>query len=134
VTLRRPVATDTAAIRSLQTHLAHPDPDLVEPAIDGPFSCRVAATFGRVVGYAVAMPARPTVLLELVVAPGHRRHGRGRALLASVTHGADRVATSTPVGNDDAVTFYEANGFAVTDRLPAFYDDGSDALRLVRGE
>ena len=132
--LRRPTTSDAAAIRSLHAHLSHPNPELVAPAVDGPFRCRVAVTSGRVIGYAVAMPGRPTLLLELAVAPGHRRQGHGRALLASVAVDADRVEACTPADNDDAVRFYRTQGFAEADRLPGFYADGTDALRLVRGE
>jgi ribosomal-protein-alanine N-acetyltransferase len=134
VTVRRPTARDAAAIRSLQAHLAHPDPDLVGPSVDGPFRCRVAETAGRVVGYAVATPGRPTILLELVVAPDHRRRGHGRALLSAVTGGADRVEARTAAADHDAIGFYTSQGFASADRLPDFYDDGTDALHLVRGE
>jgi len=134
VRLRDAERRDAAAIRSLQSQLSHPSPALSEAAIDGPFTCRVAVAAGRPVGYAVALSGRPTVLSELVVAAGHRREGYGRALLAAVTRDADRVEATTPAGNDAAIGFYGAQGFAVDERVEAFYADGTDALRLVRGE
>jgi ribosomal-protein-alanine N-acetyltransferase len=134
VIVRRPTTRDAAAIRSLQAHLSHPNPTLVAPAVDGFARCRVAVASGRVTGYAVALPGRPTLVLELAVAPGRRRQGHGRALLASVAGDADRVEASTPADNDDAIRFYRTQGFAEADRRPGFYADGTDALRLVRGE
>ena len=125
---------DVAAIRSLQSQLSYPSLALSEAAIDGPFTCRVAVEAGRPVGYAVALSGRPTVLSELVVAAGHRREGNGRALLAAVTRDAEEVEANTPAGNDAAIGFYEAQGFAVDERVEEFYADGTAALRLIRGE
>lgn len=134
MTVRPPEPDDASAIRSLQTHLAYPAPELVDAALDGPFRVRVATDGGRVVGYAIALPGRPTVLAELVVAQGHRRAGHASALLEAVTDGPGPVEVTTPVDNDAAIAFYEARGFEVEKRCPDYYDDGSDALRLVRGE
>lgn len=131
MTVRPADPDDAATIRALQSLLAHPNPALADAALEGPFRCRVAVAAGRVVGYAIALPGRPTVLSELAVAPGHRRSGHASALLAAVTTGADRVEATTPVDNDAAIAFYEARGFAVEDRIAGFYGDGTDALRLV---
>ena len=132
--LRDAEPRDVAAIRSLQSQLSYPSPALSTAAIDGPFTCRLAVEAGRPVGYAVALADRPTVLSELVVAVGHRREGYGRALLAAVTRDAEEVEANTPAGNDAAIGFYGAQGFAVDERVESFYADGTDALRLVRGE
>jgi len=133
VTVREPRPTDAPAIRALQSLLAAADPGLIDTALEGPFRCRVAEADDRVVGYAVALPGRETVLSELAVHPDHRRSGHGRRLVAAVAGDADRVTVTTPVENDAAVAFYASLGFSVEERLPAYYADDSDALRLVRG-
>ena len=126
---------DEPAVRSLQSHLPYADPGLVTAALSGPFLGRVAVA-DAVVGYAVALPAAETVLSELVVAPEHRREGRGRRLLEAVAAAADaeRLVVTTPVDSDGAVDFYAAAGFRREARVEEFYDDGAAALRLVRRE
>ncbi|PSP97600.1 N-acetyltransferase [Halobacteriales archaeon QS_9_68_42] len=125
---------DEPAVRSLQSHLSYADPELVTAALSGPFLGRVAVA-DAVVGYAVALPATETALSELVVAPEHRREGRGRRLLEAVAAaaGAEKLVVTTPV-DSDAVDFYAAAGFQRKARVKEFYDDGAAALRLVRRE
>lgn len=132
--------SDEPAVRALQTHLEYADPELVTATVDGVFLGRVAAVPGSSgsgpVGYAIALPGEETTLSELVVAPGHRREGRGRRLLAAVVEaaGAERTVVTTPAGNDAAVRFYSRLGFERYERLNAHYADGTDGLRLVRRE
>jgi len=133
--IRPMTPTDRPAVRRLQDRLAYADPDLVAAAVGGPFLGRVAVGDGRIVGYAIALPARPVTLSELVVAPSARRNGHGRALVESVgSADTDRIVATTPVENGAALRFYEAVGFDTETRLRGFYDDGADALRLVRRE
>lgn len=126
---------DASAVRSLQRRLAHADPDIVDAAVSGPFRGFVAVK-GAVVGYAIAFPGTPTTLSELVVAPGSRRQGHGSALLERVATATDpeRIVVSTPVGNEAAREFYTESGFEVDATIEGFYDDGTDALRLLRFE
>lgn len=131
--IRAMTPADRPAVRRLQGQLTRADPDLVEAAVSGPFLGRVAVDDGRVVGYAIALPARPVTLSELVVAPHAREKGHGRALVESVASAdADRVVVTTPVENESARRFYDALGFEANAREHGFYDDGADALRLVR--
>jgi ribosomal-protein-alanine N-acetyltransferase len=133
--IRTMTPADRPAVRRLQDRLAYADPDLVAAAAEGPFLGRVAVDDGRIVGYAIALPARPMTLSELVVAPSARRNGYGRALVESVgSDGADRIVATTPVENGAALRFYGAVGFDPESRVRGFYDDGADALRLVRRE
>ena len=127
---------DERAVRSLQSLLTYADPQLVDAALDGPFVGRVAVHEGRVVGYAVGLPGEETTLSELVVAPEHRRLGYGRALVEAVADAsaADRLVVTTPVENEAAERFYRAMGFEISERVSGFYADGTDALRLARGE
>lgn len=131
---------DEPAVRALQSHLAYADLDLVTTALDGPFLGLVAAADGAVVGYAIALPGEETTLSELVVAPEHRHSGHGEALVEAVAgRGSSGTSTgalvvTTPASEEQARRFYESLGFAVDERLPGFYADGADALRLVRRE
>jgi ribosomal-protein-alanine N-acetyltransferase len=127
---------DEPAVRSLQSLLAYADSGLIDAALDGPFLGRVAVDEGRVVGYAVALPGEETTLSELVVAPDHRRLGNGQALVEAVADApdADRLVVTTPTENEAAERFYRAMGFEVSERVSGFYADGTDALRLARGE
>jgi ribosomal protein S18 acetylase RimI-like enzyme len=127
---------DRPALLALQDTLPYADPDLVDAALDGPFVGVVAVDGDRRIGYAIGLPGDPTTLSELVVAPGFRRRGYGRALveeLASMA-GGGAIAASTPVGNDGARRFYTALGFERETRRSDAYADGTDALRLVRRE
>lgn len=134
---------DESAVRSLQSLLAYPDPDLPAAAIDGPYVGRVAlesvsgdAAGTEVVGYAISLPGQEATLSELAVAPDSRRSGVGRTLVDAIGYaaGADRLFVATPVDDEDARAFYESLGFTVDGRVDAFYADGTAALRLVRSE
>lgn len=61
-------------------------------------------------------------LRDMYVAPGHRHHGVGRALLDVVvgdarSAGAARVSLQTEVGNDRALALYRSAGFDVVTEL-----------------
>lgn len=135
--IRAMTTADVPAVRRLQSRLADADPALVEFAVDGPFRGLVAVDGDDgAVGYAVVFPARPANLVELVVAPEHRRQGYGRALVerAMATAEATAIEVSTPVENDTARRFYASLGFEIDERIEGFYSDGTDALRLRRRE
>ena len=136
MTVRPMRPADEPAVRSLQRHLEYADPELVTAALEGPFLGLVAETDGLVVGYAIAFPGRETTLSELVVAPDRRRSGHGRALVEAISAAGsgDALVVTTPVAETEARRFYEALGFEVEERIAGFYDDGGDALRLVRRE
>lgn len=64
---------------------------------------------------------------ELAVAPGHRRRGHGRRLLAAVAARhpeRERLRLTTRVDNDDARAFYASLGFREVRELPGYYDGG----------
>jgi ribosomal protein S18 acetylase RimI-like enzyme len=131
----RPVeATDRPTIRALQALLSRADPDLVDAAIKGPFLGAVAIDDTRTVGYAIGFPGDQVVLSELVVAPAFRRRGHGRSLVDAIGSmaGGDAIAVLTPVDNDSAREFYLDIGFERATRHADFYDDGTDASRLLR--
>jgi ribosomal-protein-alanine N-acetyltransferase len=80
---------------------------------------------------------------ELAVAPGHRRRGHGRRLLAAVAArhpDHERLQLTTRVDNEDARAFYASLGFREAERLHDHYGrdgtgrdgDPTDGLLLVQ--
>lgn len=124
--------TDAGRIRSLQSHLRQPSPDLLEYGL-AVGTVLVSVDDDRVVGYLLPVdaPDRPGVhLAELVVAPDRRREGRARGLLRAAVGDADGPVTlQTHPENDAALALYDDVGFEVVERRPDEYPDG-DALFL----
>ncbi len=125
---------DADRIRTLQSFLRQPSPDLLEYGLAVGMGF-VTEADGAVVGYALPVdsPTRSGChLAELAVDPGFRREGRARGLLASVVRSADGPVTlQAHPDNDAALTLYADAGFAVVDRRVDAYADG-DALVLRR--
>ena len=132
--VRPATRADAAPIRALQAHLREPSPTLLEHGL-AVGSALVSDADGAVAGYALSVDA-PTRsgrhLAELVVAPAHRRAGRGRGLLEAVIEDATGAVTlQAHPDNDAALALYDGCGFSVVDRRPDAYTDG-DALVLRR--
>jgi len=108
----------------------------------GQDSFLVAADESGVVGYVVAdtVPnhGRPLGhLKDIAVHPDRRGEGTGASLLAralSVLEGMDaaRVKLEVRAGNDAAIHLYRGFGFTHHHTVPRYYDDGEDALVMVR--
>ncbi|KAB7515916.1 GNAT family N-acetyltransferase [Halosegnis rubeus] len=127
---------DKPAVRALQSLLNHRAPALLEAAFDaGAGDVVVATNEGSVVGYALAVPGDETVYLaELAVAPGVRREGYGRRLVASLSDDYDefdQLRVTVAAGDDGARAFYTACGFWELDRIEDRFD-GEDGLLLLR--
>ncbi|MFC7234307.1 GNAT family N-acetyltransferase [Halosegnis marinus] len=141
--IRPATAADRPAVRELQKLLDHRAPALLEAAFDtevrGIGGDAFVADDGGVVGYALAVPgardADPSVvyLAELAVAPGVRREGYGRRLVAALADGYDHDQLRVTVAADDdgARAFYTAAGFWELADLPDRFD-GADGVLLVR--
>jgi len=74
-------------------------------------------------------------VVDLAVAPAHRRMGVGTRLLEAFLAlcrraGATGVYLEVRVGNTAAIRFYETNGFTKMRRIPQFYEDGQEALLM----
>ena len=103
----------------------------------------VAIASDGVVGYVVAdsMPnhGRPLGhVKDIAVRPDRRGEGIGAALLEralSVLAGEDtsRVKLEVRAGNDEAIRLYRGFGFTHRHTVPRYYDDGEDALVMLRG-
>ena len=102
----------------------------------------VASDDGKVTGYVVAdcIPNHGRSLghvKDLAVHEKRRGEGIGRKLLArAISTLATRNVTSIKLevreGNDAALSLYRDFGFEVLRRVPRYYDDGEDALVMVR--
>ena len=103
-----------------------------------PFRVRCMEVDDVVVGYSVSRYGRDGwgELLNLAVAPEIRGRGLGGRLLddfllrgvaAEISHFLLEVRLS----NDRARRLYAARGFRIWKRIPAYYNDGEDALVMV---
>ncbi|WP_257299871.1 ribosomal protein S18-alanine N-acetyltransferase [Haloarchaeobius sp. FL176] len=102
----------------------------------------VATENGKVTGYVVAdtIPNHGRALghiKDLAVHESRRGEGIGRRLLARAlatlaTRDATSVKLEVRVGNEPARSLYEDFGFEALRRVPRYYDDGEDALVMVR--
>jgi ribosomal-protein-alanine N-acetyltransferase len=138
--IRRGTAADRPRLRTLQSELAEPSPELLDLGLGGAGVVLVAERDGAVAGYALAIPgdadASPAAVFvaELVVAPAHRRSGLGSDLLdavAAATPAYDELRLTARVSDERALAFYDAVGFERMGRLPDHFADG-DGWLLVR--
>ncbi len=76
-------------------------------------------------------------ILAVGVAPEARRQGHARRLLGVAEQGFRRrgitmVHLEVHASNSAACRLYTTAGYSVTQRLPAYYTDGDDALKMVK--
>jgi len=101
---------------------------------------RVADIDGRIAGYQLVLWRQGTAaarLYSLAVAPAFRRRRLGAALLAdaeAAAYAADRAVLRLEVGagNKAAKALYRATGYRDIARLPHYYEDGEDAVRMEK--
>ena len=77
-------------------------------------------------------------VVTIDIAPGFRRRGAGRVLLAALLGrleeaGAKAIRLEVDARNAGAIRFYEQMGFRATRTLKDYYDAGIDGLEMVRG-
>ena len=102
----------------------------------------VAEVEGETVGYVVA-DVTPTHgqrlghVKDIAVHPDRRGDGVGTTLLTHALteltlQGADSVKLEVREGNDDAKRLYRAFGFEPLRRVQSYYEDGEDAIVMIR--
>ncbi len=105
------------------------------------YRCQVLSVGDQVTGYSVASIALDEGhLLNLCVAPAHRRQGLARILLDHVVReakiaGMVRLFLEVRPSNRGAIKLYKANRFRVIGRRPGYYPDENgreDAVIMVR--
>jgi ribosomal-protein-alanine N-acetyltransferase len=103
----------------------------------------VAVAEDGVVGYVVAdtVPNHGRSLghvKDIAVRPDRRGEGVGaslleRALSVLAREDTSRVKLEVRAGNDEAIRLYREFGFTHHHTVPRYYDDGEDALVMLRG-
>jgi ribosomal protein S18 acetylase RimI-like enzyme len=81
--------------------------------------------------------SRRARLYSIVVDPALRGQGLGAALLADAEAGArargcDRLRLEVRADNRAAIALYGKAGFEPFDRVPGYYQDGAEALRMEK--
>ena len=141
----RPTTTDD--LQNLAEWEAEPDtsdwlgetgPAWHTNALSGPGQEHLVATEAEVpVGFAVLAGLHSGQAIELrrmVIAPAHRRTGRGRALLTAVLtrayehHGARGVWLDMKAHNHRARALYESEGFTTTETLTGAITEADGTL------
>jgi ribosomal-protein-alanine N-acetyltransferase len=98
----------------------------------------VAEMRGRVVGYVMASSRNGEgEILSISVMPEFRRKGIGRRLMERAIEylrgkGVDRIGLEVREGNEEAIKFYEKLGFKRAYKIPKYYPDGEDGIRMIR--
>ena len=93
---------------------------------------------GRIVGALILLMRRGSAtarIYSVVVDPAARGLGLGRRLVQTAERGArdagcDAVSLEVREDNAAARALYASLGYAERQRLPGYYDDGGDGLRL----
>lgn len=122
-------SSDRLSARSLRRFLVSPSADV-----------RVAIVDGRVIGYALALHragSDAARLYSIATAPGARGAGAGGALLAAMEAGAlnrgrRRMRLEARAADERLLAFYAGRGYRPVARLPGYYADGADAVRMEK--
>ncbi|SNZ12411.1 ribosomal-protein-alanine N-acetyltransferase [Natronoarchaeum philippinense] len=101
-------------------------------------SIDAASVLGYVVADLVPNHGRPLGhVKDIAVHPDRRGEGVGSALLeaaltALATESVGSVKLEVRVSNESAQSLYQSFGFEPLRRVPRYYDDGEDAIIMVR--
>lgn len=125
----RSFSTDQLAARNFRHFLRCGNCVLPVATID-----RTLAGYALVLFRANSSAAR---IYSIAVSADCRGRGIGEQLLAAAEQGArargrDRMRLEVRPDNAAAIAMYEKNGYRRFGTFPAFYEDGTDALRLEK--
>jgi ribosomal-protein-alanine acetyltransferase len=95
---------------------------------------------GRLLGAAYLLWRRGSKagrLYSIAISPEAQGRGMGTLLLEecekeTAVRGRENLLLEVRVDNEAAVRFYQKHGFAITGRLPHYYEDGTDGLKMAR--
>ncbi len=99
-----------------------------------PYDVTVAECAGEVAGFLVVrrVSSDELEILNLAVAPAHRRRGIARALVRGVLQTLEGAAfLEVRESNADARKLYESIGFTVTGRRPGYYTAPREAAIVM---
>lgn len=139
--IRPPRPAETPTLQALQALLPESAPTLLSAAVANPTSSsvgdtvvlRVSVANETPVGYVLAVTGSETHLAELVVAPSHRREGRGRLLVETIIESFPTpVTVHVAVDNQPARALYDAVGFREVGCTASQFDD-CEGLTLQYG-
>ncbi|WP_440989048.1 N-acetyltransferase family protein [Haloarchaeobius baliensis] len=122
--VREATPADLPALRALQSLLDAPVQGLFDELPPG--VTLVSTADGVPVGYSHSFTGEVAHVAELVVAPAHRREGRGRRLLCAVLvrlrrEGCRVAELVVAAENASARALYEELGFEAGETLPGYY-------------
>lgn len=135
MTIRDVTVADLEAIAAIQA--AAPETTAWPPASYLDYDCRVAIVEHRVAGFIVshAVATDEREILNVAVAPDHRRHGIGRALVTDeLERSAERRFLEVRESNQAAINLYTSMGFVATGRRKDYYrgvDGNPDETAIV---
>lgn len=94
----------------------------------------------ELVGYALVLTrrgSRSARLYSLAVAASHSGKGIGRQLAmaaedAAAGRGCDRMRLEVRGDNQGALSLYRRLGYTEEIRLPGYYSDGADGIRMIK--
>jgi ribosomal protein S18 acetylase RimI-like enzyme len=133
VTIRSATAADLPEIEAIQS--ASPETAQWDPADHLRYDCRVAIVAGHIAGFLTARETTPgeREILNLAVAPDHRRQGIARRLLKDEI-GRTRGSWYLEVreSNTAAIGLYTSAGFEVSGRRQRCYNDPDEAGVVMR--
>ncbi|WP_295936010.1 N-acetyltransferase [uncultured Alistipes sp.] len=103
-------------------------------------ACFVAAADKEIYGYIALLKRTGSAnvrIYSIAVASAARGLGIGQALLDRIveyarTQNARQLSLEVSVDNTAARALYLKNGFVLSSRLPNYYDNGTDGLRMIR--
>jgi len=125
--------TDLPRLRTIQSALAEPWPELLETATRGPPPLYVVCE-DRPVGYAIVIGEDGVAYVpELAVHPDRQGEGFGSELLTWLRDhladgGFEELRLTVQATDQRANSFYEQHGFEERDRLADHFDDGDGLL------
>lgn len=98
----------------------------------------VAVAADQVAGYGQCLipeQPRPARLYSLAVLPEYRRQGIAHQLMGTllselISLNYSRCRLEVRCSDHGAQTFYRSMGFSMISTLPAYYEDGENALRM----
>ena len=135
--IRSGCAEDIEAIAAIQS--ASPEAAQWDPPDYLAYDLHVAEENGRVVAFAVARSTAPgeIELLNMAVAPAHRRHGLGRRLLESVLQRAKTqpdvsVFLEVRASNQAARSLYKSLDFHELGVRKKYYENPSESAIVMK--
>jgi ribosomal protein S18 acetylase RimI-like enzyme len=145
VTTREAVAGDVKGLAALETRAFTSDrlsARSLREFIGSPSAAVLVAEDGaeNLLGYAIVRFRRTTSvarLYSIAVAEGARGKGIGERLLRAAEHEARRrgslfMRLEVKAGNAPAIALYERFGYREFGRLPDYYEDHAEAIRLEK--